>query len=67
MIKLIVIALGMAGAITISTPIDGPYKEEATNLIYQLLFCDRPQLFKDWTGQDLDQLWINFLRAMPRR
>jgi hypothetical protein len=57
MIKLIVIALGMAGAITISTPIDGPYKEEATNLIYQLLFCDRPQLFKEDHKGKLEPPW----------
>ena len=47
----------MAGAITISTPIDGPYKEEATNLIYQLLFCDRPQLFKEDHKGKLEPPW----------
>src|SRR5882762_9430198 len=27
----------------------GPYKDSATNLIYNLLFCDNPDLYKDNT------------------
>jgi hypothetical protein len=27
--------------------VSGPYMETSTNLIYQLLFCDRPRLFED--------------------
>ena len=27
----------------------------------------RPELFQDWTKQSLDQLWLNFIRAMPAR
>lgn len=29
-----------------SPPASGPYKDSATNLIYNLLFCDDPDLFK---------------------
>ena len=43
-----------AAAAPSSAPLpDGPYKDDATNLIYQLLFCDRPQLFKDHHTGDL--------------
>jgi len=27
----------------------------------------RPELFQEWTKQSLDQLWVNFVRAMPAR
>jgi hypothetical protein len=27
----------------------------------------RPELFEEWTKQGLDQLWVNFIRAMPAR
>lgn len=31
----------------------GPYREESTNLIYNLLFCDDPDLYKPNTDQQL--------------
>jgi len=50
MFRRILAAIGIGSAALASSPgpmTDGPYKDDATNLIYQLLFCDRPQLFKD--------------------
>jgi hypothetical protein len=36
---------------------DGPYEDQATNLIYQLLFCDRLDLFKENHTGDLQPPW----------
>jgi hypothetical protein len=65
MINLILIAFGMAVTTTISTPMDGPYKDEATNLIYQLLFCDRPQLFKEDHNAKLEPPWSTLFSEPP--
>jgi len=44
---------------------DGPYKEESTNLIYQLLFCDRLQLFKDHHAGKAEGPWATLFKADP--
>lgn len=42
------IGIGLVAAVPISAMADdGPYREHSTNLIYQLLFCDRLELFKN--------------------
>jgi hypothetical protein len=35
----------------------GPYAEESINVIYHLLFCDRPELFKESYSGDLQEPW----------
>lgn len=65
MSNLLLIALGMAGAATILTPLDGPYKDEATNLIYQLLFCDRLQLFKEDQKAKAEPPWSTLFSEPP--
>ena len=43
----------------------GPYEDEATNVIYQLLFCDRPALFeKHHTGR-LEAPWSTLFSKDP--
>src|ERR1051325_7118001 len=37
--------------------VDGPYDDESANLIYQLLFCDRLELFKQNNESELTPLW----------
>lgn len=52
MLKRLLAAVGLADATATAGPaktLDGPYKDDSTNLIYQLLFCDRPELFKEHT------------------
>jgi len=68
MLKLILIAIGIAGAATLSSPAqttDGPYKDEPTNLIYQQLFCDRPQLFKESHKEKLEPPWSTLFSDPP--
>jgi hypothetical protein len=68
MLKLILISVGVASATTLSSPAqttDGPYKDEATNLIYQLLFCDRPQLFKGNHKEKLEPPWSTLFSDAP--
>ena len=36
---------------------DGPYQDERTNVIYQMLFCDRPDLFKKHYTGNLEEPW----------
>jgi hypothetical protein len=37
--------------------IDGPYPDQSANVIYQLLFCDRPDLFKEHHRGNLQEPW----------
>lgn len=56
MLKRLLAAVGLASATAVGGTdknVDGPYKDDGTNLIYQLLFCDRPQLFKEHTKGEL--------------
>ena len=36
---------------------NGPYAEESTNLIYQLLFCDQPELYRQKYLGDIQHPW----------
>ena len=46
-------------------PVKGPYKDESTNLIYQLLFCDDLPLFeKQYTGE-LAEPWATLFSKTP--
>ncbi len=36
---------------------EGPYQDESTNVIYQLLFCDRPDLFKEHYSGNVEEPW----------
>lgn len=68
MLKKILTALGIMGTssppLSTSMPTD-PYKEEAPNLIYQLLFCDRLQLFKNHHEGDLVPPWSILFSESP--
>ena len=44
---------------------EGPYPDESTNVIYQLLFCDRPELFKENYSGDLQEPWPTIFNASP--
>lgn len=35
----------------------GPYQDESTNVIYQLFFCDRLDLFKEHYSGDVEEPW----------
>lgn len=68
MLKKILSAFGIRGtkASTSSASIlDGPYKEAAPNLIYQLLFCDHLQLFKNHHKGDLVPPWSILFSKVP--
>jgi len=52
MLKRLLAVVGLAGATAVAEPVKavgGPYKGDSVNLIYQLLFCDRLELFKEHT------------------
>jgi len=42
---------------------EGPYQDESTNVIYQMFFCDRPQLFQDNFSGDLQEPWSTLFTA----
>ena len=68
MLKKILIAFGIVSAAVAPSsdqPIDGPYKDDATNLIYQLLFCDRPQLFRYYHNGNLELPWSTLFSKTP--
>src|SRR5262245_53594483 len=44
---------------------DGPYQDESTNLIYHLLFCDRPELFRQKHQGKLESPWSELFCAPP--
>jgi hypothetical protein len=39
------------------SPTEGPYPDESTNVIYQLLFCDRPDLFRERYQGNVEEPW----------
>jgi hypothetical protein len=44
---------------------EGPYPDKSTNVIYQLLFCDRPELFKENHSGDLQEPWPTLFNTNP--
>ena len=42
-----------------------PYKDDATNLMYELLFCDRPELFRNNSMTTLVYPWDILFAATP--
>jgi len=44
---------------------DGPYKDDSTNLIYHLLFCDRPELFRQNHRGKLEAPWSALFSNPP--
>jgi hypothetical protein len=44
---------------------DGPYQDESSNVIYQLLFCDRPELFKEHHAGNMTEPWSVLFSAHP--
>src|SRR5215471_14160692 len=44
---------------------DGPYPDESTNVIYQLLFCDRPELFKENQSGNIEGPWATIFSTSP--
>lgn len=68
MLKKILTAFGIVGAAAASPSAgttSGPYKDDSANLIYQLLFCDRPQLFKQNHKGRLEPPWSELFSATP--
>ena len=53
-----------SAAAEMSTP-PGPYKESSANLIYQLLFCDRPELFRNSTTANEPSPWHTLFQNPP--
>lgn len=53
------------GVMSLAQSTDGPYKEDATNVIYQLLFCDRAALFKDHYSGKMEPPWSTLFRKDP--
>ena len=45
------------GAVSLAQSTQGPYKEDPTNLIYQLLFCDSLELFQEHHHGNLEPPW----------
>lgn len=44
---------------------DGPYKDDSTNVIYHLLFCDRPTLFLTGESIKLTEPWKTLAKDPP--
>ena len=44
---------------------EGPYQDQSTNLIYQLLFCDRLDLFKENHSGSIEEPWLTLFSADP--
>lgn len=58
MLKKLLAAIGFGGAVAASAQsADGPYNDESTNLIYNLLFCDQLSLFETNHEGDLAEPW----------
>jgi hypothetical protein len=53
------------GVVSLAQSTNGPYKDEATNLIYQLLFCDRLALFKDHHTGKIEPPWSTLFHKNP--
>jgi len=45
--------------------VEGPYQDPSTNLIYQLLFCDSPELFKENYSGDMQEPWSTLCSPNP--
>jgi len=43
----------------------GPYQDDSTNLIYHLLFCDRPELFRQNHQGKLESPWSELFSDPP--
>ena len=68
MLRRLVITIGIVGTMasaSLGQTTDGPYKDEPTNLIYQLLFCDRVQLFKEHYSGKVQHPWSELFRKKP--
>ncbi len=68
MLKRILTALGIVSAAAASSSgqtTGGPYRDNTANLIYQLLFCDRPQLFKQHHKGNLAPPWSTLFSTTP--
>lgn len=66
MIKRILAAIGLGSAATASAAemeLVGPYKDQSTNLIYHLLFCDRLDLFQKNHREELLDPWATLFKA----
>lgn len=60
MLKKILAAIGFGTAAAASAQSEnGPYQDESTNLIYNLLFCDQLNLFKENHEGDLNEPWAS--------
>jgi len=58
MLKKLLAAIGFGGAVAASAQSsDGPYNDDSTNLIYNLLFCDQLSLFEANHEEDLIEPW----------
>jgi hypothetical protein len=55
---------GAAPSVSESVP-DGPYRDDATNVLYHLLFCDRPGLFRSNHQGDLRPPWSMLFNPNP--
>ena len=68
MLKRILTAFGIVGSAAASPSgqtTSGPYREDSANVIYQLLFCDRPQLFKQNHKGNLEPPWSVLFSKTP--
>ena len=68
MLRKILSAIGIASAGKVPSSgqeTNGPYKDEATNLIYQLLFCDRQQLYREHHSGSLEHPWSTLFSNTP--
>jgi hypothetical protein len=67
MLKKLLAAIGIGSAVSTSTPAQlssGPYKDEGTNTIYHLLFCDRPELFVQGS-ENAESPWSILFAKVP--
>jgi hypothetical protein len=61
MLKKILAALGIGGAVVTASADDspkGPYKDDAANFIYQLLFCDDLAIFETHHSGERAEPWV---------
>ena len=68
MIRRLLKAIGFGGvamASSCSQPVGRPYEDRATQLIYELLFCDRLELFRDNHQGALTPPWSVIYNADP--
>ena len=68
MLKKILTALGIGGVVATASADEatkGPYKEDSTNFIYQLLFCDDLALFETHHSGDRAEPWATLFSDTP--